>query len=159
VHSIIGIPFSFYTPQLQSDAAVPDPGRSGAILINKCTIPGVKYNRPPLFLPLSNTGLCDTHHCTKNLRVEVPEKLGFIEQRKPCILEKRERIVATSRTTKRTTNRTSRGSVRFRSAKSSTFAVRFRKSSPTWETNLENNLVKEGLTRSKARKLVKLAAS
>lgn len=67
--------------------------------------------------------------------------------------------MATKRTTKRTTNRTSRSSVRFRSAKSGTFAVRFRKSSPTWETNLENNLVKEGLTRSKARKLVKLAAS
>jgi hypothetical protein len=89
----------------------------------------------------------------------VPEKLGFIEQTIPCILERREGIVATNRTAKRTTNRTSRSSVRFRSTKSGTFAVRFRKSSPTWKTNLENNLVKEGLSRSKARKLVKLAAS
>jgi hypothetical protein len=94
-----------------------------------------------------------------SLVVTYTEKLGFIEQTKPCILEKKEGIVATKRTTKRTTNRTSRSSVRFRSGKSGTFAVRFRKSSPTWETNLENNLVKEGLTRSKARKLVKLAAS
>jgi hypothetical protein len=39
------------------------------------------------------------------------------------------------------------------------FTVRFRKSSPTWEANLEDNLVEEGFTRSKARELVKLAAS
>jgi hypothetical protein len=38
-------------------------------------------------------------------------------------------------------------------------AVRVRKSSPAWETNLENNLVEEGLRRSKARELVRLAAS
>jgi hypothetical protein len=67
--------------------------------------------------------------------------------------------MATKSATKKTTTRASRGSVRFSSAKSNTFAVRFRKSSPTWETNLENNLVEEGLTRSKARELVKLAAS
>jgi hypothetical protein len=67
--------------------------------------------------------------------------------------------VATKRTTKKTPTRTSRVSVRFRSPNSGSFAVRFRKSSPTWETNLENNLVDEGLTRSKARELVRQAAS
>jgi hypothetical protein len=67
--------------------------------------------------------------------------------------------MATKRSTKKMTARTSRGSVRYRSSKSGTFAVRFRKSSPTWETNLENNLVEEGFTRSKARELVKLVAS
>jgi hypothetical protein len=67
--------------------------------------------------------------------------------------------MAIKRAAKKTATGTSRGSVRFRSANSGTFAVRFRKSSPTWETNLENNLVEEGLTRSKARELVRLAAS
>jgi hypothetical protein len=64
--------------------------------------------------------------------------------------------MATKRTRKKTTERASHGSIRFRSG---TFAVRFRKSSPAWEMNLENNLVEEGLTRSKARELVRLAAS
>ena len=67
--------------------------------------------------------------------------------------------MATKHSTKKATKRASRGSVRFRSANSGTFAVRVRKSSPAWETNLENNLVEEGLTRSKARELVRLAAS
>jgi hypothetical protein len=67
--------------------------------------------------------------------------------------------MATKRTKKKTTERASHGSIRFRSANSGTFAVRFRKSSPAWEMNLENNLVEEGLTRSKARELVRLAAS
>jgi hypothetical protein len=67
--------------------------------------------------------------------------------------------MATNRSTKKTTARATRGSVRFRSSNSGAFAVRFRESSPTWETNLENNLVEEGFTRSKARELVKLAAS
>lgn len=67
--------------------------------------------------------------------------------------------MATKHSTKKATKRASRGSVRFRSANSGTFAVRFRKSSPAWETNLENNLVEEGLSRSKARELVRLAAS
>jgi hypothetical protein len=65
--------------------------------------------------------------------------------------------MASKRSTKKTT--ATRGSMRFRSPNSGTFAVHFRKSSPTWETNLENNLVEEGFTRSKARELVKLAAS
>ena len=67
--------------------------------------------------------------------------------------------MATKRTVKKTARRSSRGSVRFGSSNRGTFAVRFPKSSPTWETNLENNLVEEGLTRSKARELVRLAAS
>lgn len=67
--------------------------------------------------------------------------------------------MATKHATKKATKRASRGSVRFRSANSGTVAVRFRRSSPAWETNLENNLVEEGLTRSKARELVRLAAS
>jgi hypothetical protein len=64
--------------------------------------------------------------------------------------------MATKRATKKAAKRASRDSVRFRSG---AFAVRFRESSPAWETNLENNLVEEGLTRSKARELVRLAAS
>lgn len=53
-----------------------------------------------------------------------------------------------------------RGSARYRSARKGTFvAVRFRKPAPAWETNLENNLVEEGYTRAKARRLVRLAAS
>jgi len=73
--------------------------------------------------------------------------------------KRREGTVATKRTTKRTPTRASRVSVRFRSANSGSFAVRFRKSSPTWEANLENHLVEEGLTRSRARELVRQAAS
>jgi hypothetical protein len=49
--------------------------------------------------------------------------------------------MATKHTKKKATKRASRDSVRFRS---DTFAVRFRKSSPAWEMNLENNLVEEG---------------
>jgi hypothetical protein len=60
---------------------------------------------------------------------------------------------------KKAGNRSSRGSVRFRSSKSAGFSVRFPQSSPSWESNLENNLVEEGVTRSKARELVRLAAS
>ena len=67
--------------------------------------------------------------------------------------------MATKHTAKKATKRASRGSVRFRSADSRAFTVRFRTSSPAWETNLENNLVEEGLSRSKARELVRLAAS
>jgi len=67
--------------------------------------------------------------------------------------------MATKRSTKKTTARATRDSVRFRSSNSGMFTVRFRKSSPTWEANLEDNLVEEGFTRSKARELVKLAAS
>ncbi len=68
--------------------------------------------------------------------------------------------MATKHATKKATKRASRGSVRFRSTNSGTFvSVRVRKSSPAWETNLENNLVEEGLPRAKARELVRLAAS
>jgi hypothetical protein len=64
------------------------------------------------------------------------------------------------RTAKKSTTAKSRGSVRYRSASKGTFVqVRFRKPSPEWETNLENNLIEEGFTRAKARKLVRLAAS
>jgi hypothetical protein len=62
--------------------------------------------------------------------------------------------MATKKSTKKAAKRPSRDSGR-----SATFTVRFRESSPDWETNLENNLVKEGFSRSKARELVKLAAS
>lgn len=67
--------------------------------------------------------------------------------------------MATKQVSKKATKRASRGSIRFRSTNSGTFAVRVRKSSPAWETNLENNLVEEGLPRAKARELVRLAAS
>ncbi len=64
--------------------------------------------------------------------------------------------MATRRSTKKTTTRAKRRSVGFR-AHLSIFGVI--KSSPTWEANLEDNLVKEGFTRPKARELVKIAAS
>lgn len=35
----------------------------------------------------------------------------------------------------------------------------FPQARPAWETNLENDLVEEGYTRAKARRLVRLAAS
>jgi hypothetical protein len=65
--------------------------------------------------------------------------------------------MATKKSTKKAAKRPSRDSGR--SANSGAFTVRFRDSSPAWETNLENNLVEEGFSRSKARELVKLAAS
>jgi hypothetical protein len=65
--------------------------------------------------------------------------------------------MAIKRTAKKSVAKSNRGSVRFRSSNS--FTVRFPKSSPLWETNLENNLVEEGLSRTKAREMVRLAAS
>jgi hypothetical protein len=62
--------------------------------------------------------------------------------------------MAPRKSAKKAAKRSPRDSVR-----SGTFAVRFRKSSPAWEMNLENNLVEEGFSRSKARELVRLAAS
>jgi hypothetical protein len=70
-----------------------------------------------------------------------------------------------STTQKRTTKKSTvakpmRSSARYRSASKGTFIqVRFRKPAPEWEANLENNLIEEGFTRAKARKLVRLAAS
>ena len=65
--------------------------------------------------------------------------------------------MARKKSTKKAAKRQSRDSGR--STHSGAFTVRFRESSPDWETNLENNLVEEGFSRSKARELVKLAAS
>ncbi len=67
--------------------------------------------------------------------------------------------MATKQAAKKAVTKSTRGSVRFRSSTSRAFAVRFPKSSPSWETNLENNLVEEGLSRTKAREMVRLAAS
>lgn len=66
--------------------------------------------------------------------------------------------MATMRAAKKAASK-AHGSVRFRTSNSRAFTVRFPKPSPAWETNLENNLVEEGFTRSKARELVRLAAS
>jgi hypothetical protein len=67
--------------------------------------------------------------------------------------------MATKRAVKKASSKSTRSSVRFRSSTSGAFAVRFPKSSPAWETNLENNLVEEGFARTKAREMVRLAAS
>ncbi len=67
--------------------------------------------------------------------------------------------MSTKRETKKAATKMRHGSARLRSSKSGAFAVRFPNPSPAWETNLENNLVEEGYSRSKARKLVRLAAS
>jgi hypothetical protein len=67
--------------------------------------------------------------------------------------------MATKRAVKKASSKSTRSSVRFRSSTSGAFAVRFPKSSPAWETNLENNLVEEGFARAKAREMVRLAAS